>query len=295
MADFFDIATLAAIYAVYASGFTLVFGLFDVLNLAHATVFGFVAVFVLYLASVQHLSFWVVVLIAVVGGGVLGLLVERIAFRTIRYRAGSTWSKHLGPMITSLGAASVLGGVSSLWFGITPLSFPHEQLSHTFIVGDARITVAEIVTIVMMVLVFGLLMLLLRRTRWGLEIRGVADRPATVGLLGVNVERRTMQVFSLAGMLGGLAAVLWAVQFNTASQDTSSQVDIRGFAIIVLGGMGSVPGAAVGAVFLAAVEVLSVRWLPNGWQSMIAYIALFLVLIVRPQGLLGRELETDRP
>lgn len=289
MDDLVNILILTAIYGLYASGFTLVFGLFDVLNLAHAAVFAFGAIFAMYAATAFELSLPLAALAAVGASAIVGLVVERTAFRPLRYRTTSAWGRHIGPLITSLGAASILAGVERLWFGINPRHFPGDALLDQRVqIGGASVSAADIVAIVVLLLAFGGLSLALRRTRWGLEVRGVAESPETMPLFGVNVERRTMEVFALAAALGGVAGVVWGLQFNTASPTTAAQMDIRGFAVIILGGMGSVPGALIGSLFLAASEVLSVRWLPSGWQSLVAFVALFIMLLVRPQGILGR-------
>lgn len=288
-----EILVLAAIYGVYASGFTLVFGLFDVLNLAHAAVFAFGAIFTMFLVADHGLPLIPAAVAGIAACAVLGVLIERIAFRPIRYRGSTIWGRHIGPLITSLGVASILAGGERLWFGIDPRYFPSSALpSATLSLGGTTVTVANILAVVFMVLVFGGLWALLRFTRWGLEVRGVAHAPGTMPLFGINVERRIMEVFALAAALGGIAGVVWGLSFNIASPvDTPGQVDIRGFAIIILGGMGSVPGALLGAMFLAASEVLSVQWLPAGWQELIVFVILFLMLLVRPQGILGSRVD----
>lgn len=293
MKTLIEILVLAAIYGVYASGFTLVFGLFDVLNLAHAAVFAFGAIFTMFLVADHGMPLLAAAAVAIVACAVLGVLIERIAFRPIRYRGSTIWGRHIGPLITSLGVASILAGGERLWFGIDPRYFPSTALpSQNFSVSGSTVTVPNIVAVATMILVFGGLSALLRFTRWGLEVRGVAHGPATMPLFGINVERRIMEVFGLAAALGGIAGIVWGLSFNIASPvDTPGQVDIRGFAIIILGGMGSIPGALLGAIFLAASEVLSVQWLSSGWQELIAFAILFLMLLVRPQGILGSRVD----
>jgi len=288
-ADVVNILVLTAIYGIYASGFTLVFGLFDVLNLAHASVFATGALTTVFVTNALGAGILVGGLVGIVVSVLIAVAVERAAFRPLRYRDSSAWGAHMGPMITSLGAASILSGVQAVVFGVDPLHFTAGQpLKGSFSVLGARIQYSDILSIVVLVLVFALLLWGINRTKWGTEIRGVALAARTMPLLGINVERRIIETFALAGALGGLAGVMWVLQFNDASVATSSQVDIRGFAIIVLGGMGSIPGALIGAAILAASEVLSVGWLPSGWQSLTVYIVLIAVLVLRPGGILGK-------
>lgn len=295
MRDLVNILVLTAVYGLYASGFTLVFGLFDVLNLAHAAVFAFGAVLTMAAASGLDVALPIAAGLGIAASALVGLVVERVAFRPIRYRSTSVWGRHIGPLITSLGAASILAGMSRIWFGINARHFPSRVLlDDPVALGSVTVRVADLVSIALLIVAFGALQVALARTRWGLEVRAVAQSPQTVPLFGVNVERRIMEVFALAAALGGVAGIVWGLQFNTASPATAVQMDVRGFAIIILGGMGSVPGAIVGAVFLAASEVLSVRFLPPGWQSLIAFLALFVMLLVRPQGILGRRIVPEK-
>jgi branched-chain amino acid transport system permease protein len=294
MHNLVDILVSGSIYAVYALGFTLVFGVFGILNLSHSAVFGFTAVLVIYLVNQLSMPLLWAGLLGVLGGGVIGLLIERVAFRPIRYRSATAWSRHMGPMITSLGVASILVGVSNAWFGPDTRSLPQSVLADYVTIAGVRITAVDALGFIVMVALFAGLSLALQRSRWGVEVRAVADQPGSAMFVGINSEARTMQVFTIAGLLGGVAGLLWTLHYTTASSATGSQLDLRGFAIIVLGGMGSIRGAVVGAFFVAAAEVLSVAWLPGGWQDIVVYVALFLMLVLRPQGILGRRLEADR-
>ncbi len=289
MADLLNILVLASIYGLYASGFTLVFGLFDILNIAHAAVFAFGAILAMFLVT-SSMPLWLAAPAAIFGATLAGVLIERVAFRPIRYRARTAWGHHTGPLVTSLGAATVLEGLETWWFGIDPRHFPEGTFTDfSFQIVGSRITLIDITSIGLLLLTFGGVWALIKYTRWGLEVRAVADAPQTAPLFGIDVERRIIQVFALASALGGIAGLIWGLAFNMASPATASQVDMRGFAIITLGGMGSVPGALIGALFLASAEVLSVLWLPSSWQSMIGYGTLFLMLLIRPQGILGKK------
>jgi len=158
------------------------------------------------------------------------------------------------------------------------------------LIGGQRITDVSLVIIVVFLLIVVALSLVLSRTRWGAEIRAVAERGETAALFGIDTERRFMETMALAGMMAGMAGVAWGLTFNLASPEISSQVDVKGFALIILGGMGSVPGSLLGALVIAGVEVLGSQWLPNGAQELVVFAVLFALLVARPQGLLGRRL-----
>jgi len=292
MADIINILVIASVYGLYASGFTLIFGVLDILNLAHASVFAFGAVFTMYVVHSTGLPLILSAGIGILGSTAVGVIIERIAFRPIRYRAKTVWGRHVGPLMTSLGAATMLTGLQRVWFGIDPRHFPHGTIPNiVFKFLGYRISLVDIVSISLLFLTFGAIWAILKYTRWGMEIRAVAERPETVPLFGIDIERRIIEVFALASALGGFAGLIWGMKFNHASPETAAIVDIRGFAIIILGGLGSIPGAFLGALFIAAAEVLSVRWLPSGWQFVVAFTMFFLMLVIRPQGILGRKLD----
>jgi branched-chain amino acid transport system permease protein len=138
--------------------------------------------------------------------------------------------------------------------------------------------------------VIGILTLMLNRTRWGVEVRAVAERSETAALFGINAERRFIEIMALAGLMAGMAGIAWSFAFHIASPETGAQLDVKGFALIILGGLGSVPGSLLGALVIAAIEVLGGLWLPPGMQTLIVFAALIALLVVRPQGLLGARL-----
>jgi len=286
-----DILTLAGIYGLYACGLTLIFGVLEVLNLAHAPTFAFAAVAAMYLVTDRGLPLPAACIVAVLASGVIAVLVDRIAFRTLRYRGQTAWGKHIGPLMTSLAAATILQSLAQGWFGIDARNFPNKLLpAGSLAVGGVDVSFTSLLAVVVFIVAMVAMAGLLRYTRWGLEIRGVAERAETTALFGVDAERRIMEAMLLAGLLAGLAGIAWSLSFNIAGPATGEQLNIKGFALIVLGGMGSVPGAVIGALVIAATEVLGVLWLPSGMQELIVFAVFFLLLVFRPQGILGRPI-----
>jgi branched-chain amino acid transport system permease protein len=286
-----DILALAGIYGLFALGLTLIFGVLEVLNLAHAATFAFAAIFAMFVVSEWHLPLLVGCSIAVLAGGAVGVLTDRLAFRTLRGRVTSAWGRHIGPLLTSLGVATIIHGLDLTWFGFDPRHFPNQLLPTSYLlIGGQRITVLSLVIIAVFLLMVAALTLLLSRTRWGAEIRAVAERGETAALFGIDTERRFMEIMGLAGMLAGMAGVAWSLTFNLASPEIGSQLDVKGFALIILGGMGSIPGSLLGALVIAGVEVLGSLWLPIGAQELVVFAVLFALLVARPQGLLGRRM-----
>ncbi|MFC6854460.1 branched-chain amino acid ABC transporter permease [Marivibrio halodurans] len=289
----FHIFALAAIYGLFACGLTLIFGVMDVLTVAHATVFAFAAVFSMYLVGELGFDFWLGCLCAVVAAGGVSILVDRIAFRPLRYRAQSAWGKHIGPLLTSLGVSTIFLGIMRAWFGIDPRFFPNEMVEiEPIVIGDQIIQPIGIALFALFAALVVLLTYALKRTRWGVEMRAVAESTHTAALFGINVERRFMEIMALAGVLAGLAAIAWGFAFNIASPETGAWLEVKAFALIIIGGMGSIPGSLVGAIVIAAIEVLGTLWLPEpGMAPLMVFAALIVILIVRPQGFLGERVK----
>ncbi len=283
------VLALAGIYGLFACGLTLVFGVMEVLNLAHAATFAFAAVFAMFLVGQAHLSLWLGCGIAIVAAGALAVAIDRVAFRPLRYRGRTVWGRHIGPLLTSLGASTTLLGLERSWFGVDPRHFPNELVAgEHLLIGQTRVNVVGLGTFLVFLAVIVVLTLLLNRTRWGAEVRAVAERSETAALFGIDSERRFMQMMALAGLTAGMAGAAWGLTFNIASPETGAQVDVKGFALIILGGMGSIPGSLVGALVIAGIEVAGALWLPSGFQALVVFAALMALLILRPQGLLGR-------
>lgn len=291
MSTLFNIIALFGIYGLYACGLTLVFGVLEVLNLAHAATFACSLLFAMYLATSQEWPLWASAVAAVAGGAMLGVLIDRIAFWPLRRRGTATiWGRHIGPLLSSLAVSTILVSVDQISFGLDPLHFPNDKVPEQSVtIGGASIQLVSLITAILFVVIVAALAVWMRRSRWGLEVRAVAERPSTAALFGVNSERRFVETMALAGMLAALAGLSYGLTFNIASPDTASQLDVIGFALVVLGGLGSIPGSLIGAAIIATIEILGTKWLPHGSETLVVFGVLFLLLIARPQGVLGRR------
>ncbi len=274
---------LGSIYALFALGYTLVFGVLDILNLAHAAVF-MVSSFVA-LALVDHGVGIVVALpAAVVFAGIVGIVLERIAFRPLRGRADS----NISGLISSLAMATVIEAIALQVWGPNVSRFPFGTLPEKqldFLGG--RISSLQIIIIAVALALFVALTWLVRWTRLGRELRAVAESPRTARILGVNVDRTIAAAFFISSALGGAAGVLFGLAVNSISPDMGRSVELKGLAVIIVGGMGSMPGAVVAGFTLGLVEVFVVAHFGASWRDAASFAGLFLLLVFRPRGLLG--------
>jgi branched-chain amino acid transport system permease protein len=275
---------LGSIYALFALGYTRVFGVLDILILAHQAVFMLCAYAALVLVVHLHMPMFAALPAAVLLGGVLGLVVERIAFRPLRGRSDS----NIAGLISSIALATILEAVVSQIFGPDVERFPHGTVpTRTIQMGGAVVSELQIVIIAIAAAMLLGLTWLLRRTRLGRRIRAVAESPKAARVLGVDVDRIIAASFFVSSALGAAAGVLFGLAFNNVAPDMGRSVELKGLAVIVLGGMGSMPGAALAGLALGLLEVLTVATIGSSYRDAVAFGVLFLVLVLRPRGLLG--------
>jgi branched-chain amino acid transport system permease protein len=275
---------LGSIYALFALGYTLVFGVLDILNLAHQAVFMLCAFTALALVETLHLHALVAMPLAVIAAGCIGLLLDRVAFRPLRGRAGS----NITGLISSLAVATMLEAVALATWGPDPSRFPagtapDRQLQ----LGGAVLSEVQIVILAISLAMMVGLTWLVRGTRLGRRIRAVAENPRAARILGVDVDAVIAASFFISSALGGAAGVLFGVAFNNVAPDMGRSVELKGLAVIILGGMGSMPGAVVAAFALGLAEVFTVAQVGSSYRDAVSFALLFVILLLRPRGLLG--------
>jgi branched-chain amino acid transport system permease protein len=276
---------LGSIYALFALGYTLVFGVLDILNLAHQAIFMLGAFIALALISVLHLHTLVALPIAVATSGFIGIVLERAAFRPLRGRVDS----NISGLISSLAMATIFESIALEVWGPDVSRFPFGSVpQRQFHLGDAVVSEVQVVIIGISVVLMIALTVLLERTRLGRHIRAVAESPLAARVLGVDVDRVIAASFFISSALGGAAGVLFGLAFNSISPDVGRSVELKGLAVIILGGMGSMPGAVIAGYGLGLVEVFTVAKVGSSYRDAVSFGVLFLVLILRPRGILGQ-------
>src|SRR5213082_1553996 len=275
---------LGSIYALFAVGYTLVFGVLDILNLAHQAVFMLAAFVALALVADAHLSLWVSLPLAVVAGGLIGILLERLAFRPLRGRADS----NISGLISSLAAATIFESFALQMWGPDVSRFPFGTFPDKPLhLGGATVSALQLTIVAIAVALMALLTGLLSATPIGRQIRAVAENPRAARILGVDVDRVIAWSFFISSALGGAAGVLFGLAFNSVSPDIGRSIELKGLAVIILGGMGSVAGAVVAGFVLGIIEVFTVAQIGSSYRDAVSFGVLFLILLVRPRGLLG--------
>lgn len=274
-----------AFYSLFAAGLTLIFGVLHLLNMAHGALFMWGAFTAWLLMSRAGLPFVPALVLAAVASGVGGVLLERVAFRPLRRRR----SGYLPPLVSSLAVSIVLVNLAEKAFGTRVVRYPDELIPLAEPIRLGGIVTSPLQIALLLVALAGMagLWYLVNRTALGRQIRAIEESPKIASLVGVNVDRVLASMFFVASALAGMAGVFIGVAYNSVSPYVGQWVDLKGFAIIILGGMGSVPGALIGGFVLGFVEIATVAWLSSAARDAAAYLIIIAVLVLRPHGLLG--------
>jgi branched-chain amino acid transport system permease protein len=278
-----------AFYALFAAGLTLIFGVLDILNMAHGAVFMWGALLAWYLMSTLGLPFGWTLLVTAVFCGLMGLLLDFVAFRPLRKRM----SGHLAPLVSSLAVSIILVNIAEKLFGTRVVRYPANGvgLDQTLALGSAQISLLHVLLMAMALALMGGLWWLVTFTKLGRAIRALQENPKVARMMGVDVDRTIAWMFAIASGLAGIAGVFLGVAYNSASPYMGHWVDLKGFAVIILGGMGSIPGALVGGILIGFAEIATVVFLSSDYREAAVFLVLMGMLMLRPSGLLGSSRE----
>src|SRR5699024_1170853 len=251
-------------YALFAIGFTLVFGILDRLNLAHPAVFAVAAFVGIDFVVSGGMSIWVALPLAALVGALLGLVIERLAFRPLKGRPDA----HFGGLIASIGMAGMFTALLLWRYGPDTRRFPPDTFpSAGFDVLGARVSLLQVVILGISILLMVGLTWLVAKSRLGQAMRAIAENPKAATVLGVNVDRITQVTVALSSALGAVAGVLFAMYVNSAQLTMGTAIELKGLAVIIVGGMGSLPGALVGGLILGLAEVFAVQYIGSSWRD----------------------------
>jgi branched-chain amino acid transport system permease protein len=277
---------LGAVYALFAVGYTLIFGVLDILNLAHAAIFT-AAAFAAFSLAVAGWPLPLAFLAAAVLAGIIGILLDRVAFAPLRARNAGT----LVPLISSIGVAIIIGAILRGIYGVDEKHFTTGGLDTAPVLhlGVVTFTTVELAIFFSAIALMLGLSWILRASTLGRRIRAVAEDRIAAALLGVDLERTIAATFFIASGLGGAAGVLTGLEYNSVTLDMGGPIELKGLAVIILGGMGSVTGAVVGGFILGAVETLAIAWGLSPWRDAIVFGVMFVLLVARPTGLFGKR------
>jgi branched-chain amino acid transport system permease protein len=275
---------LGSVYALFALGFTLIFGVLEIVSLAHGAVFMAGAFMGLTVAVKFNLGMIPAIAAGMFAAGILGFIIDFIALRPLRKKR----RHHLAPMIATIGCATMITSLYQGVFGAEVYRFPFDFVPSTiFTLGGVRLALLQVVIIGTSFALMIVMALLLRKTAWGTAVRAVAENSRTSALLGIPVERVYGITSFLSSALGGAAGMLTGLNFNAIHAFMGGPILHRGIAVIILGGMGDIRGAMLGGIILGFSEILSVAYLSSDFRDAVSFGLLFLILLIRPSGIFG--------
>jgi len=290
--------TLGSVYAIVALGYTMVYGIIQLINFAHGelVMIGAMVAFSVIgaLAGTALPPLFIVIagiLAAVPVCMLVGFAMERIAYRPLRA------APRLAPLITAIGISIILQHLAMLVWSRNPLAFPQIISLVSFSVGGAIITGVQVAIILTSVLVMGALTLMVYRTKLGIAMRATSQHPQVAGLMGIDIDRVIAFTFVVGAGLAAVAGVMVGTYYGIAHYSMGSLLGMKAFSAAVLGGIGNLAGAMLGGILLGVVEALGAGYIGDltnnvfgsNYQDVFAFLVLIAVLVLRPSGLLGER------
>ncbi|MBD5466062.1 MAG: branched-chain amino acid ABC transporter permease [Lachnospiraceae bacterium] len=278
--------SLGSVYAIIALGYTMVYGIAKMLNFAHGDVImigGYVAFFTV---SGMGLPPILAVLISMVVCTVLGVVIEKIAYKPLRM------ASPLAVLITAIGVSYLLQNVALLLFGASPKAFTSMVNVPAIVLADGALTISgeTIVTILTCIVIMVVLTLFIKKSKAGRAMLAVSEDKGAAQLMGINVNGTIALTFAIGSALAAVAGVLLCSAYPTLTPYTGSMPGIKAFVAAVFGGIGSVPGAFIGGILLGVIENLSKAYISSQMADAIVFAVLIIVLLVRPTGILGKNI-----
>jgi branched-chain amino acid transport system permease protein len=271
-----------SIYALIAVGYNMVYGILELINFAHGDVLMF-GTFIALTLLMAHIPWPIAIFLACLAGGLIGVLVERAAYRPVRN------APRVVPMISAVGAALVLRNVAQLIWGTETMPMPEIFPTQMIEIGDIRINSLQIIILVLALALTGLFSLLVNRTKLGKATRSVAQDIPASKLMGIEVNR-IIQVVYLAGGFFGVAGGILFSSYYAVWIGMGFLATMKAWIASVIGGIGSLRGALVGGLLLGVAEALIAGYISSAYRDAIAYGIVMVVLVVRPMGIFGRHI-----
>ena len=281
----FNALVLGSVYALFSLGFTLTFGVLRVINLLYGFYFVCGAFLALMLVESGHLPIWLAGILGAVGAGLIGLVLDTALLGPLR-RAKAP---ELSSLVVSLGGVLLFINLTTIHFGAEVRRFPANALTDSaFALGPVHIGATQLVIVAAAAAVVIALFVLVEKTRLGGAIRAVAENPEVAALMGVNVGAIVATVSFISAALAGAAGILIGLNFNAIEPYMGEAMMLRGFVVIILGGLGDIRGALIAALALGCLEVMTAGYISSDLKEAVAFAALVLTLWIRPTGLFGR-------
>lgn len=289
--------TTGAMYALVALGYTMVYGIVELINFAHGDVFMWATVVMLIVTDIFHLTTPPGNFFAVIGLLLLLMIIGMVISGTINFGLELTLYRRLrkaprvAPLIAAVGASFILETIVQIWRGTASVSFPSIFPNSQFTIGSVTIQGLDIFIVIVALGLMFALDRFIQQTKLGRAMRATAQDPEAASLMGVNVNRTISVTFIIGGALAGAAALFYVLSIGQVWYFTGFQLGLIAFTAAVLGGIGNIYGAVVGGFLIGIIQSLAIGYISNGssWSLAVVFAILVLILVVRPSGLLGQQ------
>jgi branched-chain amino acid transport system permease protein len=275
-----------SIYALVALGYTMVYGILKFINFAHGEVYMLGAYFAYVLAKVYHVPIVAAFIISMILCAIVGVIIERVAYRPLRK------STRLAPLITAIALSIFLQSLALLVWGSEIRTFRTGEISKGHNILGAIVTDTQLMIIATTIVLMLLLWLFIKKTKIGKAMRATADNLEVAKLIGINTDRVIATVFAIGSALAAAGGILIGIEQNL-EPTMGVTIGIKAFTATVVGGIGNIWGAVVGALLIGLVENIGIWFIPSGYKDAIAFVILVIMLIFKPSGIFGAGREED--
>jgi branched-chain amino acid transport system permease protein len=286
--------SLGGIYALIALGYTMVYGIIELINFAHGDVYTLGTFFSLATLSLLGVSgelhglpllgvALLTIFVSMLLCGLSGVIIERLAYRRLRN------APRLAPLITAIGMSFILENIMQYWKGPAPIPVPQFIPNPTFNIGPVEIAAKQILVIVLAIVMMVALQLFIYNTRMGKAMRATAQDRDAAQLMGININTTIALTFLIGSALAGAAGFVSGVYYGSTYFFNGFAAGLKAFTAAVLGGIGNLAGAMLGGFLIGLVESMTTQFISDQWSNVVVFSVLVLVLIFRPSGLLGES------
>ena len=276
---------LGSVYALLALGYTMVYGIIKLINFAHGDIYMIGAFMGYYLINILKFNFFLSLILAMIGTAILGVLIEFLAYRPLRN------STRIAALITAIGVSFLLEYGIIFFVGANTRSFPQVIKTVRFNLGPISISNIQLLILGISIFLMVALQFIVQKTKMGKAMRAVSVDSDAAQLMGINVNRTISFTFALGSALAGAAGVLIALYYNSLEPLMGMTPGIKSFVAAVLGGIGIIPGAALGGFVIGLLETFATALGLSDFRDAIVYAILIVILLIRPAGILGKNVK----
>jgi branched-chain amino acid transport system permease protein len=275
--------TVGCVYAMVALGYSMVYGVLQIVNWAHGDVLMIGTFIAVTLASVLHMPAAAVIFLAAGSTAIIGMSVERLAYRTIK-----SSDRKLAVLVSALGMSTFLENLAQLIWGSNTVQLTLvPKVTYTF--GTIGLTNIQLIILATTAVMMFLLYFLVNKTKMGIAMRACSTSIANAKLMGINTDAIISLTFGIGAFVAGIGGLCIGSYYNAVYSTMGYMLGMKAFAAAILGGIGSLPGAVLGGFIMGIVECLGAGYISTGYQDAYAFIVLFIILILRPSGILGAK------